>query len=375
MRNVFLLTLLTCWSTWAQAQRKEISSATSDWVKVKPATPPKPDLTTADQPTAPTFTWQMPIAERSEHKLPTLTISVCVQSADTATRYQVYRNGVPVGGLKRGAKGFRRVACGHEIKEEVPLEPGANTIYVTATNQLGTATCAMRFVTYESISSPGQKRIALVIANQDYKKYPLKNPISDATAIRKQLEELGFTVTFESDQNRLALHQTVDRFIENLQSANVGLVFYAGHGMMVNNSNYIQPIDVDPRTEVSATFDCYPLTRLVAEMKAANPNGTNLVFWDACRNNPYRSWRRGAGDPTYTLVQPPSGTMIIYATEPNTTALDDSPFTSTLIKYMATPGLELISLIKKMHSDLRSRSISQVPYYEGVLPGDFFFKP
>ena len=78
----------------------------------------------------------------------------------------------------------------------------------------------------------------------------------------------------------------------------------------------------------------------------------NLVFLDACRDNPLsRSLRAlhrhalGRGRPGPAQIQSAIGTLIAYATQPDNVALDgegrNSPFTTALLKHMPTPGLDI----------------------------------
>src|SRR5205823_579126 len=104
-------------------------------------------------------------------------------------------------------------------------------------------------------------------------------------------------------------------------------------------------VDADPSGEADVEFDCFPLRQVIARMEETNPGGSNLVFWDACRSNPYRSWNRGATGPVYAATNPPVGTMIVYATEPGKAAQDGNDtnglFTSELVKHIDAPNQDI----------------------------------
>ncbi|QHV94915.1 caspase family protein [Spirosoma endbachense] len=349
------------------AQQTGIITSASGWVK------------TVRQ-VAPVITWQSPQLTRSEQKVPTVRITACIQSVEPLS-YHFFQNGKEIPNKRTG---FKHVECGQELTEEITLEPGANEIHLTATNPAGTTTSDSRYVTYkmgpQTPPSPNApKRLALVVANASYPKAALRNPINDGRTIRDYLQKVGFEVVLRENLPLRELKRTVDTFLVDLgrQKQNVGLVFYAGHGLMVNGDNYLQPVDADPSTEPDVEFECYPLRRLVAKMEQANPTGANLVFWDACRNNPYRSWNRSMGDPIHTTIAPPVGTMIVYATEPGKVASDglekNGLFTSELIRHIEEPGVDIYGLIERIDAGLEERGIKQPPYSEGRLRGKFYF--
>lgn len=347
----------------------KVISATSGWVS-----PKKAPLA------APTISWQVPQAARVATKAAPFRLTVCVQSAGPLSELVFVHNHQRINALPRGLK---RTACGLEVSETLTLAPGLNDIHVVATNAAGSTASETRRVTWQpetaALQPAAQKRLALVVANAAYPKYPLKNPLNDGRAVKTGLENLGFAVTLKENLPLRELKTTLDAFLTGLTGNDVGLVYYAGHGLMVNGENYVQPVDADPTAEPDVEYECYPLRRLIARMESANPRGANLVFWDACRNNPYRSWRRSFGDPVFAPVQPAVGTLIVYATEPGKPAYDgnarNSLFTSELIRHWAEPNLDLYDLVGRIDQGLEARGIKQPPYIEGRLRGKFFFNP
>lgn len=373
MKNsVFLWVLLLLAAGPLAAQQWTVTSARSGWVSIKKAPA-----------TAPVITWQTPLAKQVTEYTLTATVTVRIQSADALTRVQFIRNGTE---LNREARGFKR-AGGVDYTEVIPLVAGSNEIYVKATNAIGSTTSEPRIITSEpepalpkaaTPSVPGQKRLALVIANADYKISKLKNPINDGRIIKQQLEALGFAVTYRENLPLRGLKETFDSFVTDLGSHNVGLFYYAGHGLTVNGETYLQPIDADPKTETDVEFECYSLRQIYARMADVNAKGANLIFWDACRNNPYRSWRRGAGGPTYAPVQPVVGNMIIYATESGKQAYDGDQenglFTSELVKHINKTNVDIFELVDLIDQGLEARGFKQAPWYEGRFRGKFIFK-
>ena len=96
-----------------------------------------------------------------------------------------------------------------------------------------------------TVSSHAQgKRVALVIGNSEYKNTSqLDNPKHDAIDMVDALKKLNFAVIEGRDLDKAAMDRTIRDFAEALVGANVGLFFYAGHGLQLDGQNYLVPID------------------------------------------------------------------------------------------------------------------------------------
>jgi uncharacterized caspase-like protein len=91
-----------------------------------------------------------------------------------------------------------------------------------------------------------EKRVALVIGNAAYQHAPpLKNPSNDATDIAAKLRELGFDVVEGIDLGKRDMEKRIRAFAEQLNGADVGLFYYAGHGLQVNQKNFLAPVDAE----------------------------------------------------------------------------------------------------------------------------------
>jgi TPR repeat protein len=103
----------------------------------------------------------------------------------------------------------------------------------------------------------------------------------------------------------------------------------------------------------------------------------NLVFLDACRNNPYaRSFRSGANG--LAKIQAPSGTLISFATRPGSVASDgkgkNGLYTEKLLLAMNDTGQPIELVVKRVVSGVKAASNGQQePWMEGSIEGDFCF--
>jgi hypothetical protein len=83
-----------------------------------------------------------------------------------------------------------------------------------------------------------EKRVALVIGNASYKYAPaLANPKNDASDVAAALSRFGFQVIAGLDLDKTALERKVREFSIALQGPEVGVFFYAGHGLQVSGQN------------------------------------------------------------------------------------------------------------------------------------------
>ncbi len=225
----------------------------------------------------------------------------------------------------------------------------------------------------------GQKRIALVVGNSDYKNSPLKNPLNDARDMAAHLQSLGFSVTKLINADKRAMDQAIRMFAKKLnQQGSIGLFYFAGHGLQVNNQNYLVPIAAQIENESDVPYETIDVGRILAKMDYAQ-NSLNLVVLDACRNNPYsrsfRSVNRGLA-----LIRPAIGTLILYATEPGNVAADgkgkNGLFTEKLMAAMTEPGVKVQDVFQNTANAVNSASQGkQTPWSEGTIIGaNFYFK-
>lgn len=220
-------------------------------------------------------------------------------------------------------------------------------------------------------------RYALVIGNSDYKKSPLKNPVNDSQDMAKVLSESGFEVDLLVNASQRQMEKSIQNLGVKLRNGGVGLFYFAGHGVQVNNLNYLIPIDANIKTEADVKYEAVEANRVMSQMEEAG-NDVNLVFLDACRDNPYtRSFRRSAQQ-GLAPMDSPVGSLVAFATAPGKTALDgdgrNGVYTKHLIKAIRESGLEIGRMMRSVRTQVREETEGeQVPFELSSLEGDFYF--
>ena len=227
-------------------------------------------------------------------------------------------------------------------------------------------------------AEPSGQRVALVIGNATYKDSPLKNPVNDARAVAGKLRGLGFDVIEKHNLTQKQIGRTLSEFRSKLSPGGTALFFYAGHGVQVDGINYLPAVDADIGAEEDVPTQAIDVDKVLKAMEGGKTR-VNLVFLDACRNNPYARSFRSAGE-GLAKVSAPSGTLIFYATRPGSVAADgdgqNGLYTQNLLTAMDVPGLTVEQVQKRVASGVRQASRGrQEPWMEGLLEGDFYFRP
>jgi hypothetical protein len=228
-----------------------------------------------------------------------------------------------------------------------------------------------------------ERRVALVIGNSAYQSTAaLLNPRNDAKAVGDALKRLGFEVEVAIDLSKVALDQAVRRFGDRLEGASVALFYYAGHGLEVNGVNYLVPIDATLDKERDVYYQAMDVNLVMREMEAETR--VNMVFLDACRNNPLARKLRASGRGIavgrgLAPIDASAGTLISYATKGGDIAEDgdgrNSPYTTALLKHIETPGIDVSIMLRRVREDvIKATQKRQVPWEYGALMGEFYFK-
>lgn len=227
-----------------------------------------------------------------------------------------------------------------------------------------------------------EKRIALVVGNAAYRHISsLDNATNDARLVAEALRSVGFTLVGNGPQldvGKAALDSAVQEFGRTLQGADVGLFYYAGHGVQVRGANYLVPIEANPVREADVEFQMLDTAAVLRQMEAAGTR-LNLVVLDACRNNPFggRGLRSTAGG--LAQMQAPEGTLISFATQPGNVAIDgsdgNSPYTKALARTIRRPGLGLFDVFNAVGLEVkRATGGSQQPWVSSSpIEGAFYF--
>ena len=228
----------------------------------------------------------------------------------------------------------------------------------------------------QPLATAAGRRVALVIGNGTYPTAPLKNPPNDAADMASALKGLGFEVELLTNAGREAMVRAINAFGSRLDAADVGLFYFAGHGMQIKGNNYLIPVDARPESETDVEFEGVEAGRLLGKMETARSK-LNIVILDACRNNPFaRSFR--SGEQGLARMDAPAGSLIAYATSPGSVAADgagrNGVYTKNLLINMRLADIPLEEVFKRVRVGVMSETgKKQVPWESSSLTGNFSF--
>ena len=230
------------------------------------------------------------------------------------------------------------------------------------------------------------KRVALVIGNSAYQNTSkLTNPKNDATDIAAALKKHGFQVIDGFDLDKAAFDRKVRDFSATLKGAEAGLFFYAGHGLQVSGQNYLVPVDAKAETEDALDWEMLRVDIVHRAMERST--NTNILFLDACRDNPLaRNLARSMGTRSAVVgrglatIESGVGTLISFSTQPGNVALDgsgrNSPFAAALVKQLTSSTDDLSAMLISVRNDvMKETQRQQVPWEHSALTGRFYFNP
>ena len=233
-----------------------------------------------------------------------------------------------------------------------------------------------------------EKRVALVLGNSNYRAAGiLANPGNDASDIAQALKRLQFSVTELHDLGVRDFDEALENFEQTATGADIALFFYAGHALTIDKRGYLIPVDFSATSTGAALRELVAVETVIAKIEHAAK--ASVVIFDACRDSPIAErFRRVQASQTRSMpqvglapIRPDvlgSNTLVVFATAFGEVAEDgkgrNSPFTSALLRHVATPGLEIQSVFTRVTKDvLRETGGKQQPERVSRLQTELIF--
>ncbi len=189
-----------------------------------------------------------------------------------------------------------------------------------------------------------------------------------------------------TDLDQVSFARKIDEFARVLEGAEVGLFFYAGHGLQLNEKNYLVSTNAKLESEFLVPTETIELDAIIRLMESRA--AVNLVFLDACRNNPLadnlrrnlvaarRSVALGRG--LAKVEATGHDTLVAFSAAPGQEASDgdsrNSPFAASVLKHAPQPGLEVSVMLKLVAADVRQATRNaQRPQQLSDMTQAFYF--
>ncbi len=221
------------------------------------------------------------------------------------------------------------------------------------------------------------KRVAVLFGNNDYLSNPLINAVNDAKCLSEKLTELNFNTYPCYNININEMDKNMADFADNLKEADVGLFFFAGHGIQVKGENFLATIDTSFVDQSSCKRTSYALNEVIAILDESNVS-TKIIILDACRDNPFPSSWRGNSIEGLAPVYAPKGTIIAFATSPGQKASDgkgsNGVYTNALLTHIGTKKISIEDMFKRVRNTVSAQTNNkQITWEHTSLMGTFYF--
>jgi hypothetical protein len=230
-----------------------------------------------------------------------------------------------------------------------------------------------------------ERRMALVVGIASYENAPdLSNTTNDGKLISDTLNELNFEVSEHFNIGLAEFRDLLDRFAFEAETADVALVYFAGHGIEVGGRNFLVPSDAKAGSRQQVADTSVSLDDILEAVDKARQ--LRIVILDSCRNDPFAdvgaeetlTVRQGVQGRGLAAPSPERGTLVAYAAEAGAVALDgagdNSPFASALARTLKTRDLEIGLAFRQVRdSVLKATANAQEPHTYGSLSGKPYF--
>ena len=240
--------------------------------------------------------------------------------------------------------------------------------------------------TIPTASATSTKRVALLIGNTRYQNAArLDNPKNDVELISGSFKKAGFsTVLVKQDLGVNDFNAALQEFAPIADTADVAVIYYAGHAIEFGGVNYLIPVDAKLKSDRDISLQTVEAPKLITAMSGSKK--LKMLILDACRDNPFatqmartmasRSMGRGLA-----RMEADKGEMIVYSARAGELADDgqgkNSPFAEAFAKRLQNdPPLELRWFFDHVRDDvLDSTKGKQQPFTYHSLPSreSFFF--
>jgi hypothetical protein len=252
------------------------------------------------------------------------------------------------------------------------------------------ALALISFMLAAATRAQAEKRVAFVVGVDKYDnlgpQQQLQRAVNDARAVSAALASIGFEVLAAENVGRGAFNAKWQQFLDTLQPDDTAAIYFSGHGIEIEGSNFLLPRDVPNINfgrQEQLKRESLSVSEMLMDLRKRKPQVV-LVILDACRDNPLvpseqrsLSWGRGLA-----RIDAPAGTFIMYSTGAGEVALDRLPgsdpdktnsiYTRKLLPLMRTPALPLHELARQLRFEVHNLAatvphVQQPAYYDGLI--------
>jgi hypothetical protein len=240
--------------------------------------------------------------------------------------------------------------------------------------------CLAAGMLFATATNAADRRVALVIGNSTYKNASsLANTINDSAAIATLFKSVGFEVVISrTELGVVDFKRAVREFLLTAENADIAVVYYAGHGVEIDGTNYLVPVDAKLGRDYDVDDEAVALDRIIWALQSVKR--LRLILLDACRDNPFPGKLRSAGIRSTMkgglakIEDVSADTLVAYAAKAGSVSYDgdgvNSPYAAALIRHLAEPGLDIRIALGRVRDEVISMTGGrQEPFIYGSLGG------
>lgn len=231
------------------------------------------------------------------------------------------------------------------------------------------------------IVSFGQEKIAILIANQDYKNITnLKTPINEIDSISRICESYDFKTFVYKNIVKSDFNKIIDLITDTLGEQGTIYFHYSGHGVQIEGQTLIVPSDInkDLADRYELKRKCIEINDLLEALYSMKKKSIkSIICLDACRNNPFEEleyeMERGLGN--VNTIHIPERSALIFSCQPGSISKDGdkffSNFGSSWIKYLRECNINLSEIQEYVQSDMYNER--QMAQFNNLGLSNFYF--
>ncbi len=237
---------------------------------------------------------------------------------------------------------------------------------------------AFAFLLPQQGLAEGRWAFILGIADYSNESIPdLENTLNDARTMAASLHDMGFEIYYLENSTKADIEATVARIESEQGNADLGLFYFAGHGLQLDGVNYALPSDLQPVGTDFLAQQAVSIQDLVARLGKIG-TASLVVILDSCRSSPFAD--RTASGVGLALVDAPENTIIAYSTEPGAVALDgsgaNSPYTAALASALLGSEQDIRDVLRLVRARVRvATGGEQTPWYVDNSKGEITLQP
>ena len=159
-----------------------------------------------------------------------------------------------------------------------------------------------------------------MIGNDNYKTFRvLEKAVNDARAMGKALEQAHYSTEVVVNGTQRQMNLAINHFVAEVSGGGIGVLFYAEHGVQVNNQNYLIPVDMEKVASEADIADQSVSLQGVQDKLAEAHAKFSLLVVDACRDNPLpkKAGRSMGGTRGLAQASSADGQIVVFSAGAN----------------------------------------------------------